>query len=258
MDHQCKLKTAMAKSVLKGIFKDNIALLFRCLLGCFVTGPCRRVLGTERQKFRMSPLGTALTEGQDPSGSSLTVLLGDCLPSPPNPFLPSSPASARTSGDLEYGAHNFPMGSSSWGPTVWCEDRPRTGHCHVSPSAAGIRAHRQRGNKREKQKHLNDFLVLEGAWCPPLPLKERSSLQHTMSKWEGKQKSGWKLRSQAICPPFPSPSHRGNGVSFKPVKPKKYFIFFLRIWTLRCYHLGYKNCYPGPHCIKDFNLRRCW
>ena len=228
-------------------------------LRVFHHGPLQTCPGDWEPEIPNVSTRGCLDWGPRPQWEQWTVLPGDCLPSPPNPFLPSSPASARTSGDLEYGAHNFPMGSSSWGPTgVWCEDRPRTGHCHVSPSAAGIRAHRQRGNKREKQKHLNDLLVLEGAWCPPLPLKERGSLQHTMSKWEGKQKSGWKLQSQAICPPFPLPSHRGNGVSFKPVKPKKYFIFFLRIWTLRCYHLGYKNRYPGPHCIKDFNLRRCW
>ena len=89
MDHQCKLKTAMAKSVLKGIFKDNIALLFRCPLGCFITGPCRRVLGTESQKFRMSPLGAALTEGQDPNGSSGQCCPGTACPLPPTP---SSPA----------------------------------------------------------------------------------------------------------------------------------------------------------------------
>ena len=64
MDHQCKLKTAIVKSVLNGMFKDNIALLFRRLLGCFVTCPCRRVLGTERQKFQMSPLAVALTRAR--------------------------------------------------------------------------------------------------------------------------------------------------------------------------------------------------
>lgn len=91
MDHQCKLKTAIVKSVLKGIFKDNRALPFRCLLGCFATCPCRRVLGTERQKFRMSPLGAALTEGQDPSGRSVTMLLGVCLPPHPLPALSQCP-----------------------------------------------------------------------------------------------------------------------------------------------------------------------
>lgn len=154
MDHQCKLKTAIVKSVLKGIFKDNRALPFRCLLGCFATCPCRRVLGTERQKFRMSPLGAALTEGQDPSGRSVTMLLGVCLHPPPRP-----PSSQPVPGPLGTWntEHSFPTASSSRGPIgVRCEDRPRTG-VSLAPQLQVFRLTGRGGTKGKNKNILMTF-----------------------------------------------------------------------------------------------------
>lgn len=119
-----------------------------------------------------------------------------------SPSPQGSPATSWASGDLAKLNPHFHCGLPFL-RSHWCMIWDQNGSLS-QPFSCMFSGSQSEGKESENQNFLTTCQVPERARYPLLPVKERCSFnKKTMSKCEGKQKSGGRSGSQAMSPSFP-------------------------------------------------------